>query len=136
MTNRVFISIIILALTACTNNTFKMQSTSMEGTIKNGEYLEVTESESIDYGDIIAFKHIDQSQNEATWIFRVIGKAGDSVEIINGQVFVNKQYTKHIDHLKFSYRLNTKKALSEDVLDKYEGFEKGPNEYAFFLTDE
>ena len=91
----------------------------MEGTIKNGEYLEVTESESIDYGDIIAFEHIDQSQNEATWIFRVIGKAGDSVEIINGQVFVNKQYTKHIDHLKFSYRLNTKKALSEDVLDMY-----------------
>lgn len=112
-----------------------MQTTSMEGTIKEGELLEVVESESIDRGDVIAFKHIDKSQNEATWVFRVIGKAGDTVEIKNAEVFVNNQKTKYSDHLKFSYRVSTKQALSQNVLDKFEGFEKGPNEYTFLLTD-
>lgn len=132
---KIFIPLIVLTLTACTNNKLQLQSTSMEGTIKKGEYVEIVETENINHGDIIAFKHLDKTQKEQLWIFRVIGKAGDNVEIKNGEVFVNNQKTQDLEHLKYSYRANTKNALSKDELDSYEGFEISPNEYLLHLTD-
>lgn len=136
MTKTLCFALAILSFAGCTNNTFRMQTTSMEGAIKKGEYLQVVKSESINRGDIIAFNHIDDSQNEATWVFRVIGKSGDAVEIKNGEVFVNNQKTQHSDHLKFSYRVKTNEVLTEEMLDQYEGFEKSTNEYVFLLTHE
>lgn len=71
---------------------FKIPSASMEKTIMTGDYV-ITQSyklSGLERGDVIVFK---SNSEEKTLIKRVIGKAGDTVEIKDGKVSVNGHTT-------------------------------------------
>lgn len=58
---------------------------SMYPTLKNGQFLLVNKcSKEYNYGDIIVFKH-----NGSNLIKRVIGLPGDTIQIINNDLYIN-----------------------------------------------
>ncbi len=82
---------------------YKMPASSMEPTMLVGDFLMATKGidpEELQYGDIIIFKYpLDQHQN---YIKRLSGRGGDTIRIVDKQVYRNGQklmepYIKHID---------------------------------------
>ena len=69
---------------------------SMAPTLTVGEFVNIHITRSIERGDIIAFrppgtlKQAGYWRRDTTFIFRVIGLPGDSVEIRDGQTFINE----------------------------------------------
>src|SRR5690606_17807633 len=54
--------------------------------------------------DIVAFNYTDSALGEKTWVFRVIGVPGDTIEIKQGMVYINgdvskEPYTKLSDNM-------------------------------------
>ena len=74
---------------------FRIDGTSMEPNIHNGEYIIVNKTaywfgHNPQRGDVIIFNAPDQPQND--WVKRVIGLPGDKVEVRgDGTVYVNGQ---------------------------------------------
>ena len=69
---------------------------SMEPTFHSGDYIFISRQSykmygSPELGDVVVFRtgRFDEKGNEQYYIKRVIGVPGDSVEIIEGRVFVN-----------------------------------------------
>lgn len=71
--------------------TFKIPTPSMVPTLQPGDrvvaYLDAYRETKIEYGDIVVFN----SPKGGMWTFRVIGLPLDSIEIIDGNVYVNGQ---------------------------------------------
>lgn len=92
-----FINIIIsialaIAFTSCVNITI-VSGKSMYPTLHNKQVLIMEKVSkifnSLDRGDIISFKAGKNGDKNIYFIKRIIGIPGDTIEIKNGQVFVN-----------------------------------------------
>jgi signal peptidase I len=74
--------------------TFKIPTPSMNPTMKPGDRvvasLNYYDNKPILQGDIVVFN----SPKGGIWTFRVIGTPNDSIEVKNGQVYVNNQLNK------------------------------------------
>lgn len=66
----------------------KIPTSSMVSTINEGDHVLTTMLpyyyRDPEYGEIVVFKHGDES-----WVKRVIGKPGDKIDIIDGEVYRN-----------------------------------------------
>ena len=108
----------------------------MEDTIKEGDIIIVdkvfVKIILINRGDVIVFKNFINNY----FVKRCIGKAGDLVRIVNGEVFINEQLEKTQDGIKMNYQIETKNnvrfyetldslAIKSDIYpannNKYEG---------------
>jgi signal peptidase I len=67
------------------------------------------------FGDIV-YRPVDKREN---YIKRCIAIPGDSLKIVNGQVFVNGQPQKEIPGIQYQYLVTTNgTAINDDLLDK------------------
>jgi signal peptidase I len=126
----------IISFLSCQDNAFKMSSTSMEPTIKNGEIISADlsyyENQSPVRGDIILF-HSSQIEGK-DWTMRIVGLPGEVVSydstglLINGKLLesykINEQYnqsytSKYIEH---PYRIpdNGYYVLGDNFNDAYD----------------
>ena len=80
-----------LSLLSCQSNSFKMASTSMEPTIKNGETvsadLSIYDKELPSRGDVVLFH--SPVMIEKDWVMRVVGLPGEVVSFDSTGVLIN-----------------------------------------------
>ncbi|MBA2555839.1 MAG: signal peptidase I [Chloroflexi bacterium] len=72
---------------------YRVEQMSMERTLEQGQYVLVDKLsprwDSYSRGDIVVFRPPESTPDDVPFIKRVIGVAGDRVEIRNGDVLVN-----------------------------------------------
>ena len=100
----------------------KVDGDSMNPTLESGNVVTVNRKLTPDYSDIVI---IEGEKNSAYLIKRVIAKEGDSVEIIDGDVYVNGKL------LEEGY---VKKQSSTFATGKHTKWELGEDE-VFYLGD-
>lgn len=92
------IDIIIAGMIVYIITTFAFQNMyvvggSMFPTLQNGEAVLVNKLtylvEEPRRNDIVAFKHVDRSNNEINFVKRIVGIPGDKIEVINDIIHVN-----------------------------------------------
>ena len=94
----------------------EVNQSSMEETLYEGNRVVVLKSKRLDYGDIVVFKYDsniqkeDHSLNNDLLIKRVIAKANDKFECINGVVYINdvaleEEYVRELSIDDSSYSL-------------------------------
>ena len=100
---RVHYSVILFALlvsTACNDVTFRQSNDSMAPTINRGDVMYCDKLDAmvsgIKRGDIVIIKAPDQELIQVNgpntrYVYRVVGLAGDRVELIDGLLLVNKE---------------------------------------------
>ena len=85
--------VVFLLLQAFVGRTYAIDQTSMEGTLEPGQRVIVDELtprfDPYKYGDIIVFAPPAASDRDEPLIKRVIGVAGDVIELKNGSVYRN-----------------------------------------------
>ena len=74
-------------------------------------YFRFFGSPDIEHGDVVVFNYPmdnDYPVDQRTfYIKRCMGIAGDTLEIREGQVYINGQYNDHPEKLEFNYRIST-----------------------------
>lgn len=85
-----FASVLII-LSACENSSYKMASSSMEPTIKEGEVVKMQKNVDISRDDIVVFKNASSQKigEDVVWINRAVGIPGDTILISEGKLYVN-----------------------------------------------
>ena len=89
--------IIFLVIQGFVAQPYKVEQQSMERSLEPGQYVLVDKLtprfDTYKRGDVVVFTPPDewQTQNETPFIKRVIGVAGDSIEIKEGGVLVNEE---------------------------------------------
>lgn len=87
----VVVSTIILFISQIFFMYSKVPSSSMEPTVKEGEYVLIRRTKQIQRGDIAAF----YSEEFHTYMLkRCIGVSGDVVDIREGNIYVNGEYVQ------------------------------------------
>ncbi|GAB1307407.1 signal peptidase I [Urechidicola sp. KH5] len=84
------------------------------------------------------YKPIDKKTN---YVKRCVAIAGDSLQIINGKIFINGKQTVLPDRAKpqYHYTVTTKSAINQRFLDRYnirEGGQISENKFIFTITEE
>ena len=132
--------------------TFYIPSGSMESTLEVGDHLFVNRyvygpapsvlerslmpAREIERGDVVIFRSVEEPQNDL--VKRCIGLPGDEIEIINKQLFINKQkvddaaYTRHGDPTVFPNQRRL--SASRRHRDNFGPFVV-PEDHYFFLGD-
>lgn len=94
---------------------FQVNGASMYPSFENGEHvltnLIALRLEDPKRGDVVVFK--SPTNEEKDFIKRVIGVPGDTVSILNGDVYVNQQKLDQSEYLKNSVRTNAGAFLRE-----------------------
>jgi signal peptidase I len=85
--------------------TYVVQSVSMNKTLIDGDKLLVIKTKNIGASDVVVFLH-----NQGTYVKRLIGLPGDTIEIIDRVLYVN-----HKREIEKYVNASTSKALSERV---------------------
>ena len=130
------LSITILAVSSCTATRMEMQDTSMEGTIKKGELIEIVPAGDILNNQIIAYKYDDEYYGERIGISRVIGIPGDTVKVFQGQVYLNGELFPEPKEVKYQYQVIIDGKFREGTIEEMEYRQLNSEEYVFFLTRE
>jgi len=96
------LAVIIFLIIRIGIQNYRIEGQSMEPNFHDGEYLIVNKLAyrlgEYERGDVIVFKYPNDPTKD--YIKRVIGLPGDTVEIRNGQLFVNdKQIEEPYDHM-------------------------------------
>jgi len=91
----VIISLIVMVLRLFVLFPVKVEGNSMNNTLISGERYLVNKVATPEIGDIVVFK----TEEGSLFIKRVIGKAGDTVEIRKDYVYVNEEKLKE-DYIK------------------------------------
>lgn len=103
------IGIILLLITVRVTGVLKnytISSTSMEPNLKKGSSVLVSNIGEPDIGDFIVFKHTDSIIKNNYWVFRLVGKENDTIEIRNGIFYRNgKNIDKEIT-LAYNYKIS------------------------------
>ena len=99
-----FIVVIIISIVFMLNfSTATVNGSSMFPNFENGDLLLVLRTKNVDYGDVVV---IWNSALGKKLCKRVIGKAGDSIEIVEGVLYRNDEVVQepYIDSsLKYSF---------------------------------
>ncbi|POY34656.1 signal peptidase I [Solitalea longa] len=126
-----------LLTTSLTFQISSMVSTSMEGTINKGEPLSFEKLNSIERNQIVLFKYKDFYSGNQKWVFRIVGKSGDKIQITNGDLIVNDQKVNLPAKAKWEYYIHCKSMLNGDKYPTYELtlINKNPIIYQAHLTN-
>lgn len=111
----------ILISISCEPRVFNVSSPSMERTLETGTTVYVN-FEDPTRNDIVIFE--PPTYPETYWICRMVGQAGDSIRISDGEVYVNSEKQVYPPTIQYRYEVAT------DVLVKDRIFnDKGISEY-------
>ena len=94
-------------------------------------------SDKRNFGDIVV-RPVDKREN---YVKRCIGLPGDTLSIVNRQVYLNGEKAINPENLQYQYHVTTNgSSINPKVLDKYNITETSrgnmPGTFTFFLTDE
>src|SRR5687768_3411856 len=97
--------IALIFLISCKNRVFRAPSGSMEATIMTGETFYVQPSNTFERNDIVVFDHFGPDYTRPSkeapgkyplrWnkkVYRLIAYSGDSLEIRDGEVYINSRH--------------------------------------------
>jgi signal peptidase I len=117
--------LIFLFLLSCRGRYYRIPSACMEETIMAGEQFFVTSADKFERNDIVVFNYFGpdySSPDEETgtynlhWekrIFRLIAYSADSLEIKDGEVFVNSRHIALPPKAKLRYEVVSKVPIEE-----------------------
>jgi signal peptidase I len=112
--------------------------TSSEPNIKLGSYIIASNLITPKRGDFITYEFNNPEFAKAIWIHRLCAMEHDTIQIIDGVLFVNGKNFDEDYNLKHSYLLSKEKfnSLNDDTLE-YFPFYDGENNgsYLTFVTD-
>lgn len=100
-----FVDIIIAAIVVFIITTFAFQNlyvvgSSMSPTLQNGETILINKLTYLrntpNRNDIVAFRHVDSSNNEMNIVKRIVGLPGDKIEIKDSILFLNDERFNHL----------------------------------------
>jgi len=99
---------------------YSAPTTSSEPTIKSGSFIVATNLITPKRGDFITYRFNDPMFGEAIWFHRLCGIANDTIQIVDGVLFVNGKNFDANYNLKHAYLLNEEKfaSLDESVVGK------------------
>lgn len=126
--------LIAILLLSCGHRKVIMENTSMEATIKKGAELEIIKTEDIQRNQVIAYQYEDQYLGQTVSVMRVVGVPGDTIKIVQGQVFVNGKVFQEPPDVKFSYQVLIKGKFREKDISDMEYTQINSQEYLFYLT--
>lgn len=72
------------------------------------------------------------------YVKRAIGLPGDTLRVINQRIFVNGKESEKFSALKQAYKVQSRKKLEKDFIEKYELFDGGEvakNQYIFHMSE-
>ncbi|MDF2436700.1 MAG: lepB [Bacteroidota bacterium] len=108
-------------------------------------YMRLFGSPDIERGDVVVFNYPTETDHpvdqKTYYIKRCMGIAGDTLEVRDGQVYINGIYSDHPENLQFNYKvLADADTLSSDTINKLGitegGKMKNKGEYWFTLDQE
>ena len=109
--NKILIAIVVAvvltwAVVRATNmfSAFHVPTTSMEPTIKRGEYIFVSSLKSKALYSVVCYR-MKESGGTFHYISRLCGCEGDEVEVRNGHLFLNGKAMDTNTDLKFRYKI-------------------------------
>jgi len=96
----------LICLYSCGQKAIRYMRTDMEGTVKKGSVVHITNQREIRLNDLVYYKYYDKWVSDTMAnISRIIGTPGDTVLIMNCQVFVNSRVFQFPDTRKLGYRV-------------------------------
>jgi signal peptidase I len=90
-------AIALLFLAACGNRGYKMSTSTMEPTIKEGDVVRIENTTDIGRNEIVAFQNAASKDvgADVIWISRVVGVPGDTIQVSEGKLYVNGVLSEH-----------------------------------------
>lgn len=128
---------ILLILGSCSYETLVYNRNDMEATIPKSAKIQFQNKSKINRNDIVIFEYHDKTVNdEMTNALRVVGLPGDTIVILNSQIYINGKLVNTPKERKLGYKFRINNLKEWRLLDKY-SFRKIENEYdrIYFLTD-
>lgn len=122
---KIYLPIVLLWLFSCKPHLYRQTSVGMEATIMEGEKFFVTFPDEYKRNDIVIFDYYgpdftsytdDKEKLKMHWekrVYRLIAYSGDSVEIKNGEVFVNSNHVPLPRTAELVYRVRSKVPINE-----------------------
>ncbi len=119
-------------------NRYKIPTPSMSPTLKVGETYATFTSDSFQINQAVVYspiKRLRQDNDNVVYVHRLVGKAGDYLEMKKGELFLNNRPYPFVINLKHSYRVSTTMPLNEKFIESFEYYPLEYNVYSFNLTN-
>lgn len=133
-----FISYVAIVKTGILR-TYKNSSTSNEPNLKLNSIMFTSSLVTPEIGDFVAYNFENDITGKQTRIHRLCAKANDTLQIIDGNVYLNKiNIDKGIDHVHLYQTTQaeySKIKLSENIPDEYYAFIIAENNVKAMLPD-
>ncbi len=110
-----------------------------EPNLKLGSRMFLSNVVSPKIGNFISYNYVDNTSKRETRIHRICGMENDTLEIINGLVFLNKiNIDSNIDHIhayKIAEKLYKEIKLVENISDDFFAFKIDENNVICYISD-
>jgi signal peptidase I len=113
--------------------TYVIPTPSMEGGLLMGDYLFAKLDKEVERGRITIF--IWPEDNQTHYVKRCMAIAGDSIQIIDRQVFINGKSVTNTSSLQYTYTVTTNQEFSDKLFKKYKILNYGDYERRLELID-
>ncbi len=105
-------------------------------------YLRLFGSPDVERNDVVVFNYPQEDEfpidHRAYFVKRCVAIAGDSLQIIDGIVFINGKSSDENENLQYNYHLKSTKKIDSSMISYYHLKEGGSvsdnNDYSFTLT--
>jgi signal peptidase I len=100
---------------------FTISSTSSEPNLKNGSFVLVSNLITPKRGDFTAYTFNSPEFGESTWIHRLCAMENDTIQVIDGTLFVNGKNFDEQYNLQHSYLLSEEKfnSLNDSTIENF-----------------
>jgi signal peptidase I len=118
-------------------NRYSIPTPSMSPNLKVGETYAAFTSDSFQINQAVVYspiKRLRQDNDNVAYVHRLVGKAGNYLEMKKGELFLNNNPYPFNVNLKHSYRVNTTMPLNEKFIESFEYYLIEYNVYSFNLT--
>ena len=92
---------------------------------------------SIDRNDVVVFNYPPELESpvdiKTHYIKRCVAIAGDTIEIKNTQVYINKKASENPPNMQFRYYIHTNQTISDRVFKKYNIWEITPMQGGYLV---
>jgi signal peptidase I len=122
---KILLILLLFFTISCKHRFYRAASGSMEETIKPGDNFAVTITDKFERNDIVVFDYYgpdyssmdpETGEMKLHWerrIFRLIAYSGDSVKIVEGELFVNNRHIPMPPKGKLRYEVYAKTAIED-----------------------
>jgi signal peptidase I len=126
--------LISLVVVSC-NRTYNVTTDSMSNSFNAGQVLTLNKKASINRADVVFFRRSNSSQQKnETWLLRVVAFSGDTLQIKDGNLFVNKKIIELPENARLLYSITTSTPLDVKSFRENTVNQVAENTYVAHLT--